>query len=550
MTATTLSSTSAIGWTLADLLAASAHRFPRHRAVVIDGESLTYRELHDAARAMARGLMAEGVRPGDRVAVVVTNTVDWVVIRFAVAIAGATLVAVNTRLRPAEIAHILADSRPRVILVKRRVGRHDLLDRVRSALAELRDRDGDAVHPYQPAVFVRPWESDVGDAARDLQDLVRPPGAGPEPPATGGLLTPSSIANIQYTSGSSGTPKGVLLAHGPQVKNGFDFGSWLQLSPDDRFHSPGAFFHVAAGILLLGAVVAHGACLVSTETFDAEQSLGLLEGEQCTAFYATSAAVARMVGHERFGRYRLSHLHKGWFAGSETLMRAAMEAFGAPGMTCMYGLTEGTGAVASLPITAPIEDRLTTNGAPLPGINIQILDPDTAAPLPPGAEGEIAIGGYAAARAYTGRPAPAGGASELVRTGDLGYLDRRGLLHFKGRLIEMLRVAGENVAPREIEDMLLRHDEVAEAAVVRYEDAVKGDVPVAFVELVPGSRLRAEELRGWLGDRLADFKVPARVVFITEWPTTGSGKILRSELQRSLAPGRGAGGSAAGRQAG
>ncbi|MPZ25619.1 MAG: AMP-binding protein [Micromonosporaceae bacterium] len=548
-----LSSTSAIDWTLAGLLASSAYRFPRHRAVAIDGESLTYRQLSDAARAMARGLMEEGVRPGDRVAVVVTNTVDWVVIRFAVAIAGATLVAVNTRLRPAEMAYIFADARPRIILVKRRVGRHDLLDRVRSALAEL-DRQQAGARPYRPGVFVRPWESDVGDAARDLGELFRPPDGGPEPPATSGALTPSSIANIQYTSGSSGTPKGVLLAHGPQVKNGFDFGSWLRLSPDDRFYSPGAFFHVAAGIALLGSVVAHGACLVSTETFDAEHSLRLLEGEQCTAFYATQAAVARIIGHERFAQYQLPRLQKGWFAGPETLMRATVEALGAPGLTCMYGLTEGTGVAASLPITAPIEDRLTTNGAPLPGFTIQILDPGTGAPLPPGAEGEIAIGGYAATRAYTGQAAPATatatGHPELVRTGDLGYLDKRGLLHFQGRLIELLRVAGENVAPREIEDVLLGHDEVAEVAVVRQDDERKGQVPVAFVELVRGSRLRADELLGWLGTRLADFKIPARVVFITDWPTTGSGKILRSELQRSLEPDHGAGAAPASRQQG
>lgn len=528
--------------TLGGILVEAASRYGSRLALVVDDQSCTYEQLAERARMLARGLVDLGLRPGDRVAVFVPNSILWMELRFAVAMAGGVLVAINTRLRGQEVAAILDSSACRFLFFTEKARHHSLRERIDEALASrisggnLEGSDGGenaGLSTLEHVVLDTP-SSNTDYSSWGSLYLSEDHPADMELRRRTRALHPMMVANVQYTSGSSGVPRGVMLTHHQQTRMGADFARLLKLSPEDRFYTPGPFFHVAAGILLPPAVISTGGCLLSTQIFDPLETLEVLEKQKCTAFYGTSAAYSRILATDSLDAYDLSSIFKGWAAAPPSMMEQFSEALGMPSLTCMYGLTEATAAVTSLPINAPSEDRFTTNGKPLPGLSLRIVDPITHEELRMGDEGEIAVKGYAVMPGYYRDPAASREAvdsSGWLYTGDLGTVDARGFLHFKGRLKDVIRVGGENVSAREVEIVLQQHPSIQQAAVISAPDPDSGEVCHAFVELRPGELESEENLIAFCRQRLADFKVPKHVSFVTTWPTTGSGKIAKRELR-------------------
>lgn len=511
-----------------DFLESRAERFGDRTAVTCDGQSITYRDLYVRSCMLARGLLACGIAAGDRVALWAPNLIAWVECRFATAAMGALLVPINTRFLTGELRQVLSHSGSRLLFMNAQVGKHSLLERLlEDALA--------ALPPNIETVFTD--HAPAHPRFEEWATLYLPPSAAldEELAERRRSVTPDAVCTIQYTSGSSGDPKGALLTQAALVRQANDFARILDLDQEDRFYTSNPFFHVGAGSLLLPTVLAAGAQLMTCEVFDPVESLSVLESARCTAIYVTLTAYQRML-QSGVDQYDLSALGKGWVATTDpSVARMVYEGFGIDGLTCMYGLSEA-GAVATLPATAPLEDRLGSQGRPLPGIEVRIVDGQRSE-LPPDTEGEIAVRGYSIAQGYNddaGGSVPSLDSEGWFYTGDLGRIDARGLLHLTGRLSDIVRVGGENVAAAEVERVLRGHPAVVEAAVVPKPDQRLGEVCWAFVQAASSDTMLADDLVQHCREHLAGFKVPRGVTFVTEWPTTGPGKIAKRELAAQL----------------
>lgn len=531
-------------YTLGALLREGARHRAQSDALVFPDSRHTHAGLYRRSCDWAKSFIALGVKPGDHIGIFLTTGPAFVEILFGAAMAGAAAVPINARYQAGELAY-LVDNADLVLLVTDADCPADLFGRVLAALPSLSVSDaarplscpeaprlrhvillgrGEA-HPgcLSASACIERGEGLADSAVERALDAVRP----------------GDLALILYTSGTTSSPKGCLISHRAIVGNSRNLGKRYRLTADDRFWSPLPIFHIA-GILPLVSILDAGGAYLTIPFFEAEAALAALETERATCAYPCFVTIMQdLIKHPRFPATDLSRLRlmNSNFAVQPEWIREAMSK-AIPQAVCVgtYGLTEAAGTICTSRLDDSYQQRVGRLGVPLDEWEVRIVDPDSGADCPPGALGEIVargpnmLGGYYKDPAKTAEAIDSDG---WLHTGDLGFLDEDGQLMFTGRVKDMLKVGGENVAAAEIEAVLNRHPAVQLSQVVGIPDTRYLEVPAAFVELKPGAGAAEEEIIAFCVGKIANFKLPRHVRFVSEWPMSTS-KIQKFRLRDKL----------------
>ena len=534
--------------TLGGLVDELATARPDADAVVFRGERLGFAALRDQRDRLARAFLAVGVRRGDRVAILLPNRPEWLIAAVAAAKVGAATVAISSFSTPREIAWTLEHARPTVVVTMDAFRGRGYLGTIHDVVPELSRAEPGALRserlPELRAVVS--IDERRHDGVYAWADLLGRAGAVPEGAlaAAQAAVSPSDPCFILYTSGSTATPKGVMLAHGALIDNGFEIGERQHLTGADRVWLAVPLFWSFGSANALPAIFTHGGALVLQERFEPGEALALLDEERCSVYYGMANMARAILEHPDRSRRALHAMRTGLTIGLPEDIAMTMEAVNAPELCNVYGATETYGNCAVTDAHDPRDRRLATQGLPLPGMEIRVVDPGTGHPLPPGTMGELRVRGRITPGYYreSEQTRAAFDAAGFFVTGDLGMIDGDGRIRFHGRLKEMIKTGGINVAPLEVEGVLLTHPAVKQAYVVGLSDRGKGEVAAAAVELHAGATTTVEALTAFCRERLASYKVPARIVFRSagEFPLTATGKVqkprLREELERLCAP--------------
>jgi fatty-acyl-CoA synthase len=486
------------------------------------GVRLTYGELSTKVLAAARALLAAGIDRGDRVGIWSPTNVEWTILQFASARIGAILVNVNPAYRANELAYALKHSGVRLLVMAEGFRGADyvaMLDEIRGDLSALE----------RVVVIGRDWDEFVaaGDAV--------PADAVAEREAT---LDPDDPINIQYTSGTTGNPKGATLTHHNVLNNARDLGELLGYSAADRVCIPVPLYHCfGMGIGNLGCVTQGAAMIYPAEAFDALATLQAISEEKCTSIYGVPTMFIGMLEHPDFRQYDMTSLRTGIMAGAPCpieVMKRAVDEMNVSEVTIAYGMTE-TSPVSFITRRADsIDRRVSTVGTVLPGVEAKVIDPATGDTVPRGTPGEVCTRGYLVMRGYWENDEATREAIDVagwMHTGDLGVMDEEGYLNIVGRSKDMVIRGGENLYPREIEELIFQHPAVASVQVIGVPDVKMGEELMAWVTLREGASLEGEELREWCKERVARFKVPRYVKFTDEFPMTVTGKIQKFKMR-------------------
>ncbi|WP_236796419.1 AMP-binding protein [Amycolatopsis sp. GM8] len=505
--------------TVGDLLRATTERFPSLTALiegVAEPEARrrwTYADLLGEAEQAARALLGR-FAPGERVAVWANNIPEWVVLEMAAALAGVTLVTVNPALRPAELAHVLGQSRSAgVFLLKayRTNPMAESLERVRGNLPELRE-----------VVFFEDWQGFLasGSATQRLPHV-----------------DPGDAAQIQYTSGTTGVPKGAVLHHrGITNSARLTYSRTFDLRPGEVFVNPMPLFHTAGCVLITLSAIASGCAQALLPYFDPALQLRLIESERGTSFGGVPTMLIALLNHPDFPGTDLSSVRFALSGGATVppdLVRRIERTLGVP-MTQTFAQTEASPGITTSRFDDDPVDRAETLGRPIPGADVKIVDPASGETVPYGQVGEVCTRGFHVMTGYFDLPdqtAETIDAEGWLHTGDLATMDSRGYCRIAGRVKEMIIRGGENIYPREIEQVLFAHPEVVDVAVVGIPDDTWGEQVAAFVKRTPGATAGEDELFAYVREHLAPHKTPKIWQFVDEFPMTGSGKIQKFVLR-------------------
>ena len=520
-----------VGRTVPDLIDELARRFPEREAVVGSGARYTYAQLHREVRHIARALHGLGVRPGDKVAILMGNRPEWIVADLAAASLGAIVVGVNTWATVRELEYILANSDSKILITVPRFLRHDYV----AALRELEPR-AERLPALERIISVGDDAPEAWVRYAELSALAE---RTPEPVIDDAqrAVSPRDAAYLLYTSGSTARPKGALLQHYALIENMWWIGERQHVTERDRLWLAVSLFWGLGCENALFNMLTHGGCIVLQESFEPSAALRLIEEERCTLFYGTPNMAQALYEHPERPQRDLSSLRGGATIGTPEQIRRVID-LGAREICNIYGLTETYGNSHVTDAADPLEKRLKSVGRPLPRVDQRIADVDTGAVLPPGSVGEIRVKGYVMLGYYKDpeRTAQSFDEDGYFRTGDLGCTDADGYLYFRGRLKEMVKTGGINVAPVEVEELLMTHPAVNLAFVVGVRDPVVDEVLAAVIVPKPGARLAEDELARFCRKSLAAYKVPRlfRLVSETELPLTSTGKLHKSRLAETF----------------
>ncbi|WP_432790880.1 AMP-binding protein [Brevibacterium sp. K11IcPPYGO002] len=537
--------------TTSAVLARAAATVPDLEAVVCGEDRVTYAELKHAADTAAEVLQRIGIRAGDRVALCAGNGPRWAELFYAITGIGAVVVAVNTRYRSSDLAHVLSDSQAAFLITAPRVLSNDFLSTIDSIGPGPESQLPHPELPHLKSVVVLDDDAEAKIAAgwTRWSDFVGPRSqeATTDDDATDRNnktvvddsfeIDPASTSLIQYTSGTTSRPKGVLLTHRGMCADAHFSAVRMGLRAGDRFHSVRPFFHVAGSTLSVLSSAQSMSTLVTMERFVAGTALEVLERERCTHFSGNDTIALMLLDHPDRPQRTLV-LRGAWVAASAAVLRRVAEELGATEVVAGYGQSEASPNVAQSAWWEPADVRLASAMLPQPGVEVRIWDDAADEPVPTGARGEIQVRGWNVMTGYLNNPTATRNACTSdgwLRTGDLGTLDEEGRLIYVGRLKEMIRVGGENVSPVEIEEELLLHPAVRQAVVVGVPDPRLIEVPFAFISLSHGKSMGEAELVAWLRERVAGFKVPKYVRFLDDFEELGmtaSSKIQRGGLAR------------------
>jgi fatty-acyl-CoA synthase len=476
--------------TLGELLERQARERGGAEALVTPAGRFSFGEMLERSKQVAGGLQAMGIRRGDHVGILMGNDDKWLSLFYGAALIGAVTVPVNTRFKAAEIDFCLKQARCKRLVYVERFLNIDFGAMVRAT-------------GFSNAV--------------EISHL--PSGNFSENP-----VSPSDILLIQFTSGTTAYPKGAMLTHDNMLRNAWAAGTRVGIRADDRYFNCRPFFHVAGTTLSALMSLVFGACLVTLPTFDAGAALAMMERERCTLISGNDTLFQMLMGHADFPRRKLS-LRGGWSAAGPETMRAIIDRMGCKAICAAYGLSEASPNVVMSDWRDPEELRVQGLAKPHDGVEVRIVD------------GEIQVRGWSVMRGYCNNPeatAKAFSADGWLRTGDLGSLTADGRLRMTGRLKDVFRVGGENVAPAEVEEVLLAHPAVETAQVIGVPDARLGEVPCAYVTLKDGFSTKEEELLGWCKARCASFRVPRYLRIVPDFESIGmtaSGKVQKTKLR-------------------
>ena len=529
--------------TVGALLAHLAQVMPQQEAVVLPPRRLTYAGLYAQATAVAGGLWRLGIRPGEPVALLVSNRPEWITVAFGCALIGAPVVAISTWSRRVELEYVLDHSQAVALVTLDGFLGADYQALLTEIVPEVARRPpgqlGAARLPAlrefivlgQPVLAAARGFDEVLALGRSLDPAVVR--------AASARVQPTDILYVLYTSGSTARPKGVILTHAGCLENGFNIGERQHLTRADRLWLAVPLFWSFAAANALMALTTHGGTTVLQERFDADEAVRLIAAERCTVYYGMSHMARAMLNAPAWGHYDTRSLRTGLTIGTPEEMALTMHGLGVREICNVYGATETYGNATVTDASEPEALRLRSQGKPLPGMQLRIVDPETRTVLPPGEVGEILVAGYVTPGYYRDpeNNARAFGAEDYFRTGDLGMLDAEGRLYFRGRLKELIKSGGINIAPLEVEIYLMKHPKVQYAAAVGLPDTMKGEVPVVALQLREGETATAEEIRGFCRDHIASYKIPVHVVFLhpDEFPRTSTGKVQKTELREVIA---------------
>ena len=505
--------------TIGGALDAAVERWGSREALVSVAQGLryTYVELSSAVDDLARGLSARGVGKGDRVGIWAPNCAEWVLVQYATARLGAVLVTVNPAYRTHELRYVLEQAGASLLVAAPGFKTSDYVAMAAEAA------------PDVPAVFLGSPEW----AALSV----------PGEPLPDQDLSPHDPINIQYTSGTTGFPKGATLSHRNILGNGFLVGQGCRYSEQDRICVPVPFYHCFGMVMGNLAALTHGACVVvPAQAFDPVATLSAVATERCTSLYGVPTMFIAALGLEDFGAYDLSSLRTGIMAGSPCPVEVMKQvAAFMPEVTICYGMTETSPVSTQTQVDDSVHRRTATVGRVHPHVTVKVVDPATGETVGRGVPGELCTAGYGVMLGYWDDPektAEAIDADGFMHTGDLAVMDADGYLSIVGRSKDMVIRGGENIYPREVEEFLYTHPDVVDAQVVGVPDLKYGEELCAWVRLREGSALTGEDLRDWCKGQLAHYKVPRYVRIADEFPMTVTGKVqkykMREESVREL----------------
>jgi len=510
--------------TIGARLRATVERHGEREALVVahQGYRATYRELWDQADRAARALLAHGVRKGDRVGIWAPNRFEWVVTQFATARIGAILVTINPAYEPAELEYALRKAGVSLLVMARGLRGADYAAMLRSVRANTPDL-------REALVLEDDWERFLadGDAVGDR--------ALAEREAT---LRPEDAINIQFTSGTTGAPKGATLSHRNLVNNAHFVAGQLGYTERDRACVPVPFYHCFGMVLGTLSCADRGACqVVPGETFDPEAVLAAVEAERCTSLYGVPTMFIAEL--ERLGARPadLSSLRTGMMGGAPCpvdVMRQVRERMHMGEVTIVCGMTETSPISTQTSRDDPLDKRVSTVGRVHPHVEVKLVDPATGATVPRGMPGEQCTRGYGVMLGYWEDPGATRAAIDAdgwMHTGDLAVMDADGYVSIVGRIKDMIIRGGENIYPREIEEFLYSHPKVSDVQVIGVPDVKYGEEVCAWVRLRHGDETTEDELRAYCRGQIANYKIPRYIRFTTDFPTTVTGKIQKFRMR-------------------
>ncbi len=529
--------------TVGALLDDMARRYPENEALVYPERGLrySYAEFNEVCRQTAKGLLKMGIKKGDKVSIWAYNVPEWVVLQFATAKIGAVLVTVNTNYKSAELEYILNQSDSTTLFMVNSFKDTDYVATLNTVVTEL---PGSA--PGLLSCAKLPFLKHVvfiGDNApsgmlsfatlAEMGKLV----SDAELESVEATLDCHETINMQYTSGTTGFPKGVMLTHYNIVNNGFNIGECMKFTEKDRLCIPVPFFHCFGCVLGVMACVTHGSTMVPVEIFEPLAVLRTIEAEKCTAVHGVPTMFIAELEHPDFHKFDLTSLRSGIMAGSPCpieVMKKVIRDMHATDITIAYGQTESSPVITQTRTDDPIELRVATVGRALPNVAVKIVDIETGETLPPGKQGELCTQGYLVMKGYYKMPdetARAIDSDNWLHTGDLAIMDENGYCKITGRIKQMIIRGGENIYPREIEEFLYTHPKVSDIQVYGVPDRKFGEQVMAAIILKKGAEMTEDEVRDFCKDRIANYKIPKYVKFVDGYPMTASGKIQKFKLR-------------------
>ncbi|MGD0114475.1 MAG: AMP-binding protein [Dehalococcoidia bacterium] len=513
-----------LGQTIGDRLRETVERFGNRPALVVrhQGYRATYDELWAQTSLAARGLMARGIARGDRVGIWSPNRYEWVVTQFAAARVGAVLVTVNPAYKTAELQYALIQSGVR-LLIQSRAFRQTQYE---SMLAQVRSRCPDL---KESLVLEDGWRKLLDGGAGV------PEGELAEREST---LQFDDPVNIQYTSGTTGFPKGATLSHHGILNNDFFIGEKMRFTEVDRACIPVPFYHCFGAVLGNLACITHGACMVVPgETYDALEVMQTVQDEKCTALYGVPTMFIGELDHPRFSEFDFSSLRTGIMAGSPCpleVMRKVISVMHMPEVTICYGMTETSPVSTQSATDDPLDKRVATVGRVHPHVEIKVIDPATGRVVPRGVAGELCTRGYSVMLGYWNNEEAtreAIDANGWMHSGDLATMDDESYLNIVGRIKDIIIRGGENIYPREIEEFLFRHPGVADVQVIGVPSERYGEETMAWIRPAEGAQLTEEMMLEFCRGQIATFKIPRYWKFVLEFPMTVTGKYQKFRMR-------------------
>jgi len=513
--------------TIPSLLDELASRFPQREALVAGAHRYTYAALREEIRAFAKGLHALGIRKGDIVAILMGNKPEWVIADLAICWLGAIMAAVNTWVTARELGYVLAHSDARMLIASDCFLRNDYFAMLEALepLARCAPRLDRIIHVGARAYRGSIAFGDVYAHGRTVRDE--------EIERAARAIDPNDIAYLLYTSGSTSTPKGVQLQHYALIENMWHIGERMHVTEHDRLWLAVSLFWGLGCENALLNLLTHGGCVVLQESFEPSEALRIIEAERCTLFYGTPNMGQALSEHPGRQQHDLSSLRSGGTVGTPEQIKRIVD-LGAREICNIYGLTETYGNCTVTDAAEPLHVRLASVGPPLPGVDLRIVDPESGNLLPQGEVGEIRVKGYVTVGYYKDdeKNRAAFDANGYFVTGDLGFLDADGRLYFRGRIKEMIKTGGINVAPVEVEETLMAHPAVKLACVTGVPDSERDEVVAALIVCRPGQSVAQAELMALCRRQLAAYKIPRLMKFVTEseLPVTVTGKLQKNRL--------------------
>ncbi len=524
----------------------AAERWPDREAVVSchQGVRLSYRELKERVDAYAAGFLALGLNPGDRVGIWSHNNWEWLVTQLATAKAGLVLVNINPAYRRAELEYALNKVACKALVTMPAFKSSDYLQMLRDLAPELDFcRPGELaseILPQLKAVVRLGEQHSVGmlnfthlpvlatGKHRDRLEVIA------------GAVAPGEAINIQFTSGTTGLPKGATLTHRNILNNGYFVGETLRLTEDDRVCVPVPLYHCFGMVLGNLAALTHGACIVyPDQSFNPEAVLKAVAAERCTVLHGVPTMFIALLNHPDFAACDVTSLRTGIMAGAPCpieVMRQVVTDLHMPEVTIAYGMTETSPVSFQSAVDEPLERRVSTVGRILPHLEVKLVDPEGAI-VPPGTAGELCTKGYSVMLGYWGDEAKSRDAIDpggWMHSGDLATLDTEGYCNIVGRIKDMIIRGGENIYPREIEEYLFRHPAIEDVQVVGVPDAKYGEELCAWIMVKEGHSLTEDAVRAFCQGQIAHYKIPRYIRFVQGFPMTVTGKVQKFAIRRAM----------------